>query len=519
MDEGTVRAVGTQGSGGSGGRGAVGRDAIARVTRIARRARAALRRAALRRAALRRAVLRRLGSRRAEVGPTGAGPAGVGLTGAGPAGVSPTDAGPGDAGPSDAGPAEVKGPGDAAFLAEASAILGSTLDARHLVEFVVSLTVPRLSDGVMVFLTAEAGEAAAALAGDVSERGGPSGLAGDPGQIPLAATVHRDARIAAYLKSATAIRPARLEDDFGPGLVVRTGQTWYLPFVPTWLETLILPSEPGLTRFKDVTYGPLLAVPMPGAGRVLGVILLTRVGRRFSAAEISLVEAFGRRAGMALNNAVAYHSALESAMTLQRSLLPAHPPAIAGGELAMRYLPATAGTQAGGDLYDVILLPDGRVGLAIGDVMGRGLGAAAQMGQLRAALRAFALSGTAPGDLLAGLARVASSLDVSFATCLYGIYDPTSNGLRFASAGHFPPLVLIPGRPVAYAELEPGLCFGVDETITGPITYEETALELPPGSAVLFFTDGLVESRRQPVDDGMEQLRAGLAGERPPPGA
>lgn len=465
MDEGTVRAVGAQGSGGP---GAVGRHAVARVTRLAGRARTALR----------RADLRRTGPR---------------STGAGPADETA-----------------------AAFLAEASAILASSLDPRHVVDFIASLTVPRLSDGIMIFLTAET---AATLPGEVGAQGGAAGLAVDSGQIRLVATVHREARVAAYLTTAESLRPARIEDDFGPGLVVRTGQTWYLPYLPAWMETLIRPSELALNRFEDVTRGPVLGVPMPGAGRVLGVILATRVDRRFSDDDISLIEAFGRRAGLALGNAVVHHGALESALTLQRSLLPTHPPAIAGGELAMRYLPATAGTQVGGDLYDVVPLPDGRVGLAIGDVMGRGLGAAAQMGQLRAALRAFALAGTEPGDLLTGLARVASSLDVSFATCLYGVYDPATSRLRFASAGHFPPLLVIPGRPVAYAELEPGLCFGVDETIAGPTAYEETTVELPPGSAVLFFTDGLVESRRQPVDDGMEQLRAVLAGERPPPGA
>jgi anti-sigma regulatory factor (Ser/Thr protein kinase) len=404
----------------------------------------------------------------------------------------------------------------AAFQAESSAILGSSLDVRHVVEVAASLTIPRFGDGVMVFLAREAAEV---LPGGVRARGGVSGLAPDAGEISLAAVVHRDPRFAEFMKVAEELRPTHVDDDFGPGLVVRTGQTWYLPYIPQWLEYLALPSELARTRYRDLRQGPTLVVAMPSRGRVLGCLLLTRSEGRYSDEEIALAEDFGRRAGMALDNALEYHRARESALTLQRSLLPAHPPALAGGEVAMEYLPGTAGTQVGGDLYDVIPLPDGRVGLAIGDVMGRGLGAAAQMGQLRAALRAFALSDTEPADLLAGLARVASSLDVSFATCLYGVYDPSSRLLRIASAGHFPPLLLIPGRPVGYADLEPGLCFGVDETVAGEITYEETAIDLPPGSAVLFFTDGLVESRRQPVDDGMEQLRAVLAGERPPPGA
>jgi serine phosphatase RsbU (regulator of sigma subunit)/anti-sigma regulatory factor (Ser/Thr protein kinase) len=380
------------------------------------------------------------------------------------------------------------------FLAEAAMVLGSSLDSDHIADLSASLAVPLLADGAMLFVRQVEGE------------------------IPLAAVVHRDPAAVAFLRALVELRPPCLTDNFGAGLVLRTGQTWYVPHLPPDLEASIFPTEFAKARYRRLRSGPSLAVPLPGPGRVLGALLLVREHGRFTAADTALAEVFGAHIGLALENARLFGAQRESAITLQRSLLPAHPPALVGAEVAMEYRPGTAGTQVGGDLYDVIPLADGRVGVAIGDVMGRGLGAAAQMGQLRAALRAYARDGRGPASLLRALAGLAPSLGVSFATCLYAVYDPARRHLVMSSAGHLPPLVCIPGAPARFLDLDAGLSIGVPEDLpTEPVAYAEMTLDLPPGSAVVLYTDGLVESRRLALTDGMDRLRAAFGSDHAVP--
>jgi serine phosphatase RsbU (regulator of sigma subunit) len=155
----------------------------------------------------------------------------------------------------------------------------------------------------------------------------------------------------------------------------------------------------------------------------------------------------------------------------------------------------------------VIPLPAGRVGIAIGDVMGHGLQAAAVMGQLRAALHAYALEDWAPAELLSRLDRVVDSLPgLHLATCMYVVYDPETRRATVSNAGHLPPLLIMPDEEPDYLVLDPGLPLGVGDIRRFP----ETSLELPAGSGIVLYTDGLVESRRYPLQDGMDRLRRGL---------
>ncbi len=196
------------------------------------------------------------------------------------------------------------------------------------------------------------------------------------------------------------------------------------------------------------------------------------------------------------------------ATTLQRSLLPQSLPTIPGVEVAVRYLAGGAGMEVGGDWYDVFALPGQRVGLAIGDVVGRGLGAAVVMGQLRVALRTLAKVIPSPAMVVRELSGLAQELvGDQMTTLVYGIVDLASHEFRFTCAGHPPPLLGHPTSPPAFIEGGRGLPLGIvdDET-------DEAVVILEPGTTLLLYTDGLVERRNASLDDGMARLCAAVAG-------
>ena len=190
------------------------------------------------------------------------------------------------------------------------------------------------------------------------------------------------------------------------------------------------------------------------------------------------------------------------AETLQRSLLPDRLPEIPGVGLAARYVPATSDVQVGGDWYDVVQLPGGLIGLAIGDVAGHGLSAAATMGQLRMALRAYALQDPSPVLVMRGVHRLVSQLPMpEMVTLMYLLFDPATRKLRFTNAGHPPALVIDNGASVY---LEDGLAPPVG--VTADARYTEASLELPSGATLLLYTDGLVERRGESIQDGLDRL-------------
>jgi serine phosphatase RsbU (regulator of sigma subunit)/anti-sigma regulatory factor (Ser/Thr protein kinase) len=259
---------------------------------------------------------------------------------------------------------------------------------------------------------------------------------------------------------------------------------------------------------RQLGLGSALVVPLEVVGRVIGVLTITseRPGR-YDEADIELVDDLAHRMAAAVDNALRYRQERETALTLQRSLLPSALPELPGLTVAHRYLPGTAGAEVGGDWYDMVPLPRGRVGLVIGDVMGRGIGAAAVMGQLRAAVRACALVEDSPSAVLTLVDAAMSSLgQTSLTTCLYGVLDPGAGTLVLASAGHLPPLVVHRDGGGQYVELEPGPPLGV-----GSAPPPETVLQVPEGALLLLFTDGLVEGRAQPVEAGLLALRNAVA--------
>jgi GAF domain-containing protein/anti-sigma regulatory factor (Ser/Thr protein kinase) len=263
-----------------------------------------------------------------------------------------------------------------------------------------------------------------------------------------------------------------------------------------------------LLREKGVV--ALLGVPLVVDDRVLGVL---HVGafepRAWSDDDVALLELAAERLAVAIDHSRLYAREHAVAETLQQSLLPEQLPDVPGVELASRYVPGAPDTEVGGDWYDVIPLPGGRVGLAMGDVVSRGIRAASVMGQLRNAMRAYALDGRPPASVLERLHDLLRSLERrEMATLAYMVLDPVTLSYTLASAGHPPPLVLGADGVVDLVEEGRGPPLGaVSEAI-----YQETSGELEPGATVLLYTDGLVERRDMWIDQGIEQLTVEAAG-------
>jgi anti-sigma regulatory factor (Ser/Thr protein kinase)/putative methionine-R-sulfoxide reductase with GAF domain len=260
-----------------------------------------------------------------------------------------------------------------------------------------------------------------------------------------------------------------------------------------------------ILRMKGIR--SLLGVPMLVEGAVVGVLHVGSVTpREFTNQDAALLQLAAAQAGPAIDRARLF-DALDrehrSAVALQRSLLPDRLPELVGVEAAARYLPAR--DEVGGDWYDVIDLPGGSIGLAIGDVAGHGLRAAALMGQLRTGLRAYALEGHPPGETLKRLDRLLQTISGrGMATAGYAVIDPATGAMRYASAGHPPPVLVRHGERAHLLDARTAPPLG-----SLPFAaYNEVQDTLQPGDTVLLYTDGLVERRREALTIGLERLRS-----------
>ncbi|MFE3903570.1 SpoIIE family protein phosphatase [Streptomyces sp. NPDC059153] len=283
-----------------------------------------------------------------------------------------------------------------------------------------------------------------------------------------------------------------------------------------------------------------LAVPMVAHDTVVGLVQFSRTkgSEPFGERDRALATELAARAAVCIDNARLYRREHERALILQRSLLPPGDPVAAGLDIACRYLPGNTATEVGGDWFDVIELPGHRTALVVGDVMGRGLRAAVAMGELRTAVRTLALLDLEPAEVLSALDEVARGLgtpgggtsssdgfgggtqwpsraahksreadlsEVYLATCVYAVYDPVTRRCTFANAGHLPPAVVEPGEPAMLLDVPPGMPLGV-----GGEPFEEVEVELKEGALLALYTDGLVESRDHPLDEGLDALRGAL---------
>ncbi|MEU0933751.1 SpoIIE family protein phosphatase [Embleya sp. NPDC005971] len=291
------------------------------------------------------------------------------------------------------------------------------------------------------------------------------------------------------------------------------------------LDPAILPwlaqDKVSTDRTRLVGLHSMMVVPIRARGTILGVAHFFRrdTPDPFEGDDLILAEEFVSRAAVCIDNARRFTHEHAAALALQRSLLPHGLPRQTAVEVASRYLPADDRAGVGGDWFDLIPLSGARVALVVGDVAGHGTHAAATMGRLRAAVHTLADLDMPPDELLAHLDDLVirfvdeegtgeGGVDTTAlgASCLYAVYDPVSRLCTFARAGHPPPALVRPGGAVEFLDLPAGPPLGL-----GGLPFESAEFELPEGSLLVLYTDGLVETRDRDVDTGMDRLRAALA--------
>ncbi|MGW4650601.1 SpoIIE family protein phosphatase [Kitasatospora sp. NPDC004289] len=267
-------------------------------------------------------------------------------------------------------------------------------------------------------------------------------------------------------------------------------------------------SEPGGARPQGpLTPAAWAVLPLVASGRQVGSCLITFATERvFGREDRTMYSAFAGILAQSLERARLYDTHHHRATELQRAMLPRSLPRVRGVVAAARYLPSTEGMQIGGDWYDLLPLPDGRVGVVIGDVQGHNAEATAVMGQLRSGLRAYATDGHDPAATLARTSRLLAELDTDlFATCLYLVLDPATGELTGARAGHTSP-VRVSGHRAVELELPGGPPLGVEPGAAYPLTTGRLGV----GDTLLVYTDGLVEDRAEDYDHSVRRMLGGL---------
>ncbi|MGA5206276.1 SpoIIE family protein phosphatase [Streptomyces variegatus] len=380
------------------------------------------------------------------------------------------------------------------LLSEASTRIGTTLDVRRTAEELAETAVPGLAD----FVTIDLPDAV---------------LRGEESAEPLA-----DLRrtVVLGIREGLPFTPLGKRVDFGPATpqlrCLSRGEAVLEPDLKAaagWLA-----QDPEHTARLLAHVHSLIAVPLLARGVVLGVACFYRAGGSFGDDDRSLAQELASRAALSIDNARRYTHERTMVLALQRRLLPHGLPDQDAVEVAHRYLPAES--DVGGDWYDVIPLSGARVGLLVGDVVGHGMLSAATMGRLRTAARSFAELDFPPDEVLTHLDNLVGRLDredpdgkgagVIGATCLYAVYDPTTQRCLMARAGHPPPAIVRPDGTVTYPDLPAGPPLGL-----GGLPFDAVEVDLPEGSQLVLYTDGLIEDRHRDVDVVLEQLREALA--------
>ncbi|GAP48545.1 magnesium or manganese-dependent protein phosphatase [Streptomyces azureus] len=395
-----------------------------------------------------------------------------------------------------------------ALLNEAGARIGNSLDLETTARQLLDVVVPGFCDLATVDLYQ------GLLVGDET----PPGLADGSAEL----------RRVAF---ASAVSDAPFT---GTGVPVAVGAVHHYPFNSPCADALRTARPQTVPGEDGGLVQSTLAVPMVAHDTVVGLVQFARTkgSEPFGDRDRDLAVELAARAAVCIDNARLYRREHERALILQRSLLPPGDPEASGLDIACRYLPGNANTgrpsEVGGDWFDVIELPGHRTALVVGDVMGRGLRAAVAMGELRTAVRTLAQLDIEPAEVLSQLDEIARGLgapggvqqatraarrpreadlsEVYLATCVYAVYDSVTRRCTFANAGHLPPVLVEPGEPALMLDVPPGMPLGV-----GGEPFEEVEVELPEGALLALYTDGLVESRDHPLDEGLQAFVSALA--------
>jgi PAS domain S-box-containing protein len=394
-----------------------------------------------------------------------------------------------------------------ALLNEAGARIGNSLDLETTARELLDVVVPGFCDLATVDLYQ------GLLVGDET----PPGLADGSAEL----------RRVAF---ASAVSDAPFS---GTGAPVEVGAVHHYPFNSPCADALRTARPQSVPGEEGGLVQSTLAVPMVAHDTVVGLVQFARTkgSEPFGDRDRDLAVELAARAAVCIDNARLYRREHERALILQRSLLPPGDPEASGLDIACRYLPGNAATgrpsEVGGDWFDVIELPGHRTALVVGDVMGRGLRAAVAMGELRTAVRTLALLDLEPAEVLSQLDEIARGLgapggvqqatraarrpreadlsEVYLATCVYAVYDSVTRRCTFANAGHLPPVLVEPGETALMLDVPPGMPLGV-----GGEPFEEVEVELPEGALLALYTDGLVESRDHPLDEGLQAFVGAL---------
>ncbi|MDQ0792134.1 SpoIIE family protein phosphatase [Streptomyces sp. B1I3] len=350
-----------------------------------------------------------------------------------------------------------------------------------------TVTVEDVADALTTTLLLEQLGAASIILGLVDN--GRMRLAGSNGVHPdLIRDVHL-ARLGAHLPLTDAARTRRA--------VFITSRKEYGARYPEM--------QPYLHMFSDATAAVYL--PLIAHDDAIGALGLTYDGKApFAHDERTVLTALGKVIAQSLQRALLYDREHELAAGLQTAMLPGHLPHVPGLALATRYRPARAQGGIGGDWYDALALPDGRIAAVVGDVQGHDVTAAAVMGQLRIALRAYAAEGHPPTTVVARASAFLAELDTDrFATCLFALLDPTTGMTVFVRAGHLDPVLRRPDGSTVWLDAPGGLPLGLTAPAAQP-GYPALETVLEPGATLLMCTDGLIESRTEDIDQGRARL-------------
>ncbi|MFH9864328.1 SpoIIE family protein phosphatase [Streptomyces sp. NPDC017202] len=373
-----------------------------------------------------------------------------------------------------------------ALLAETTAQLTSTLDADEAVRRLVALVVPRLADWVVVDL--------------ISERD----------EVWRTVVAHAENGAVTHHEDLQGPMPPVPEHSSMPLSRALRGVASTL----TGPQTYQQPPDSGIAAeqrrlFEATGIHSAAIAPLQSTRKVLGAVTLGRsqTSQPFTPADLALLEDIARRAGLALDNARLYQRQRTVAETMQRHLLP-QLPQVPGLQMTARYLPAPDASQVGGDWYDAFPLSDGATALAVGDVVGHDLDAAAGMAQLRNMLRAYAWSQQEPPSGIVNRLdqAVMHITDVTMATMIFARTETTDDGrwrLSWTNAGHPPPLLVTHDGLASYLTDGHGILLGTGTHQPRP----DATVLLPPGSTLLLYTDGLVEAHGRSLDEGLDRLR------------
>lgn len=364
--------------------------------------------------------------------------------------------------------------GRLAFVSAATRELSRSLDQDAVLQTLTQLVVPRFADWASVLL--------------------PEGE-----ELVAATLVHKALPVDDLRERAGRFRTP-ITADTPSGEVYRTGQPTLARGVDQDLRDRIA-AYPELAEHLAVT-SDRLVVPIQFQDRTLGVLTLGETDRTsFGDEDLAVAVELASRAGTALYNAQRFEAERDMVEVLQRAVLPAELPKLEGLVLAARYLPATVRARVGGDWFDAFRLRDGRIGICVGDVVGHGVNAAACMGQLRNALRVYALDGASTSAVVGALNRFTIDTEVtSYTTLIYAVLDVDSGSLEWTNAGH-PPIVKLRSDSTVVLEDGHGTPIGILDQ-----EYGSASTALAEGECAVIYTDGLIERRSETLEDGLTRL-------------